>query len=353
MVVELAPVADHAAGVLLAFEAMAVGALLLQRADETLHHPVLLRAVRGDELLAHTVAAHPPDAVAADEHQAVVRAQQEGALHPFQRSEADDQRLLQRRRRTGLAAARELPAQQLSGNTLRYSPRPGRDVALRQKIIALAHRHRRCGVGMIHLQLRQVGERTNYKRVERLNRKAHLQTRRRKRKKIPIGERQPLERPARANEVWSMDFVFDRTADSRVIKCLTVVDDATHEAVEIETERAISGHCVVRVLERLALSRGLPKVIRSDNGKEFCGRTMVTWAHERGVLLRLIEPPRLCRRLRTLRGWSDDEAEVFEGSPGASCAHGAAAPEPDHPSEWATIQSVAAKLGCTPQTLHN
>ena len=53
---------------------------------------------------------------------------------------------------------------------------------------------------------------------------------------------------------------------------------------------AISGHGVVRVLERLALSRGLPKVIRSDNGKEFCGRTMVTWAHERGVLLRLIEP---------------------------------------------------------------
>lgn len=27
--------------------------------------------------------------------------------------------------------------------------------------------------------------------------------------------------------------------------------------------------------------------------------------------------------------------------------------QPDHPSEWATIQSVAAKLGCTPQTLRN
>jgi transposase-like protein len=27
--------------------------------------------------------------------------------------------------------------------------------------------------------------------------------------------------------------------------------------------------------------------------------------------------------------------------------------QPDHPSEGATIQSVAAKLGCTPQTLHN
>ena len=38
------------------------------------------------------------------------------------------------------------------------------------------------------------------------------------------------------------------------------------------------------------MSRGLPKVIRTDNGKEFCGKAMVTWAHERGVQLRLIEP---------------------------------------------------------------
>jgi hypothetical protein len=30
-----------------------------------------------------------------------------------------------------------------------------------------------------------------------------------------------------------MDFVFDRTAEGRVIKCLTIVDDATHEAVAI------------------------------------------------------------------------------------------------------------------------
>ena len=27
-----------------------------------------------------------------------------------------------------------------------------------------------------------------------------------------------------------------------------------------------------------------------DNGKEFCGRAMLTWAHTRGVTLRLIEP---------------------------------------------------------------
>jgi len=114
--------------------------------------------------------------------------------------------------------------------------------------------------------------------------------RRRKPKKVPAGERQPLLRPIAANQVWSMDFVFDRTAEGRVIKCLTIVDDATHEAVAIETERAICDHMLTRVLDRLALSHGLPKVIRTDNGKEFCGKAIVTWAHHRGVDLRLIEP---------------------------------------------------------------
>ena len=33
-----------------------------------------------------------------------------------------------------------------------------------------------------------------------------------------------------------MDFVFDRTAEGRVLKCLAIVDDATHEAVAIEVE---------------------------------------------------------------------------------------------------------------------
>ena len=44
------------------------------------------------------------------------------------------------------------------------------------------------------------------------------------------------------------------------------------------------------MLDRLALTRGLPRVIRTDNGKEFCGKAMVAWAHARGVQLRLIQP---------------------------------------------------------------
>lgn len=43
-------------------------------------------------------------------------------------------------------------------------------------------------------------------------------------------------------------------------------------------------------MEELAINRGLPRVICTDNGKEFCGRAMLAWAHAHNVLLRLIEP---------------------------------------------------------------
>lgn len=190
----------------------------------------------------------------------------------------------------GLSQRRALAIVRMSASAYRYAPRPDHNVELRECIVALAQRHRRYGVGMIHLKLRQGGMRVNYKRVERLYQEAQLQVRRRKRKKVQPGERQPLVRPVAANQVWSMDFVFDRTAEGRVIKCLTIVDDATHEAVTIEVERAISGLGVTRVLDRLALSRGLPQVIRTDNGKEFCGKAMVIWAYQQGVQLRLIQP---------------------------------------------------------------
>ena len=144
--------------------------------------------------------------------------------------------------------------------------------------------------GMIHLKLRQAGERVNHKRVHRLYVEERLQIRRRRRKKVPIADRQPLVKPTGPNEVWSADFVFDRTAEGRVLKCLAIVDDATTEAVAIVPARALSGVAVTRVLDRLALTRGLPRVLRTDNGLEFCGRAMLTWAHERRVTLRLIAP---------------------------------------------------------------
>ncbi|KOR50365.1 transposase, partial [Xanthomonas oryzae] len=55
----------------------------------------------------------------------------------------------------------------MSASALRDRPREDRNVELRERILALAHRHRRYGVGMISLKLRQEGRLVNYKRVER------------------------------------------------------------------------------------------------------------------------------------------------------------------------------------------
>jgi transposase InsO family protein len=143
---------------------------------------------------------------------------------------------------------------------------------------------------MIYLKLRQSGQQVNHKRVHRLYALEKSQVRRRRRKKVPVMERQPLVRPGAVNEVWSMDFVFDRVAGGRAIKCLAVVDDATHEAVAVIPEHNMSGQHVVRVLDQICGQRGHPQIIRTDNGKEFCGRAMLSWTHEKQIALRLIEP---------------------------------------------------------------
>jgi putative transposase len=142
----------------------------------------------------------------------------------------------------GLSERRSLQVIGMSASALRYQPRADRNGVLRERIIALAQRHRRYGAGMIYLKLRQAGELVNHKRIERLYALEKLQVRRRRRKKIPVSERQPLIRPGSPNEVWSADFVFDRIASGRTLKCLVIVDDATHEAVAIAVEHCMGGN---------------------------------------------------------------------------------------------------------------
>lgn len=190
----------------------------------------------------------------------------------------------------GLSERRALGVVRMSASAFRYQPAPDRNQALRARIVVIAQRHRRYGAPMIYLKLRQEGLLVNHKRVDRLYAEEGLQIKRRKRKKVPIRDRQPLLRPECADQVWSMDFVFDRSADGRVLKCLTVVDDATNESVALVVERAIGGEMLTRILDRICQERSYPQVIRTDNGKEFCSRAMLSWCHLHGVKHCLIEP---------------------------------------------------------------
>ena len=66
----------------------------------------------------------------------------------------------------GLSERHALTVVGMSASALRYTPRPDRNAALRDRIVALAHRHRRYGAGMIYLKLRQAGQVVNHKRVD-------------------------------------------------------------------------------------------------------------------------------------------------------------------------------------------
>jgi len=148
----------------------------------------------------------------------------------------------------------------------------------------------RFGYRRIHVLLRRGGWRVNHKRVYRIYRAEGLAVRRRKRKRMAVGLRTVLPPPSRPNERWSMDFTLDTLASGRRFRTLNVVDDFTRECLAIEVDTSLGGARVVRVLDRLIAARGRPDVIVCDNGPEFAGRTVDTWAYGAGVKIHFIRP---------------------------------------------------------------
>jgi len=164
------------------------------------------------------------------------------------------------------------------------------DEPIREAITEFVKRFSRRGLPRLQDWLEKKGHAINHKRTARIYREMGMQVRKRKRKRLGRLPKVVRPVPSRPNEVWSMDFVFDRVASGRTLKCLVVVDDATHEAVSIVVEHSMGGNQLTRVLDQLCSLRGRPIVIRSDNGPEFIGKAMLTWAHRCGVTLRTIEP---------------------------------------------------------------
>jgi len=161
---------------------------------------------------------------------------------------------------------------------------------LRERIVELAGERRRFGYRRLYVLLRREGWVINHKAVHRIYREEGLQVRRRKRKRIGPADRQPIELPQKVNERWSMDFVSDVLSNGRRIRTLNIVDDFSRECPAIEVDTSLTGARVVRVLERLSLTRKLPMAIVVDNGPELISKALDEWAYRNGVRLHFIEP---------------------------------------------------------------
>lgn len=174
----------------------------------------------------------------------------------------------------------------------RYVARRQPDEALRARLIELAGMKSRWGYRTL-CEIVNRDRVVNHKKVHRIYKGEGLQVhRRRRRKRVVAAQRVPMKLPQRANQRWSMDFTRDTLANGRAFRTLNIVDDYTRECPAIEVDHSLPGLRVVRVLERLAESRGLPETIVVDNGPEFAGRVLDRWAYRRKVRLHFIDPGR-------------------------------------------------------------
>lgn len=181
----------------------------------------------------------------------------------------------------------------LSRDSFRNPPMASEQTqTLRCRIVDIAHQRRRFGYRRVHDLLRRDFPGVNHKRVYRLYREANLAVRKRKKSKRPLNERVPLQLAKAVNEVWSMDFVSDSLSNGRRLKYLTVADDFSHECVDFAVDFGISGEYVTRLLDRAAVFRGYPDMVRTDNGPEFTSRVFMAWAQTHGIRHILIQPGR-------------------------------------------------------------
>jgi putative transposase len=155
---------------------------------------------------------------------------------------------------------------------------------LNREIKRLARRHPRFGYRMIHALLLRRGWTINIKRVRRLWIELGLKRPVRLRKARKLGPKPGtsanscVNQPTRfKNDVWTCDFIFDRTAGGRSLKWLTLVDEYTRECLVLHAATSITGADVRRIVARVIGRRGAPTRIRSDNGSEFICEALVNW----------------------------------------------------------------------------
>ena len=82
----------------------------------------------------------------------------------------------------------------------------------------------------------------------------------------------------------------DSLWNGRKYRLLNIMDDYNRELLTVQIDTSLPSARVVRALEWLAEQRGLPKVIRLDNGPEFISNKLGQWCMKKQVDPRFIQP---------------------------------------------------------------
>lgn len=202
--------------------------------------------------------------------------------------------MLDVRERHGFSERRVCRALGHPRSTQRYIPAPRDDEEpLTRDLLRLASPYGRDGYRRITALLRNEGWSVSFSRVERLWKREGLKVPQKQRKRARLwlndGSRVRL-RASRSNEVWSYDFVADRTHDGRPFRILTLVDEYTRESWAMPVTRKLNSEDVLQTLADVMVERGVPTYLRSDNGAEMTAHRVRNWLAAVGAKTLYIEP---------------------------------------------------------------
>jgi len=192
--------------------------------------------------------------------------------------------------RFGVSQRRATRALDLPRSSLRYTPVKGDEqAALARRIEELAGLHPRYGYRRIWALLDREGWSVNKKAVRRQWRLLGLKL------AGPRANPRPRRthgqdanachlRPSRGkDDVWTWDFLFDRTSDGRSLKWLSLIDEYTRECLALEARRGMTAEEIRVILAEVAARRGgPPHRVRSDNGPEFAADAVRSWLETTG-----------------------------------------------------------------------
>src|SRR5436305_7883229 len=178
----------------------------------------------------------------------------------------------------------------LARSSLLYAPVVSDErSALARRIEVLSGLHPRFGYRRIWVMLDREGWSVNKKAVRRIWRLSGLklaQPRANPKPRRPHGQDANAchLRPSRGkDDVWTWDFLFDRTSDGRSLKWLSLIDEYTRECLALEARRGMTAEEIRVILAEVAVRRGgPPHRIRSDNGPEFAAEAVRSWLESTG-----------------------------------------------------------------------
>ena len=160
-----------------------------------------------------------------------------------------------------------------------------------KRIVWLSRKYPRYGYRRIRALLLREGWKAGRKFVQRIRRQEGLGVKGRGPRRRRRGHSTALPtRATRLNEVWSWDFVHDRTDNGSSLKMLTLMDEYSRQCLKIRVSRKLKAKDVLDALAEAMAERGVPAHIRSDNGPEFIAREVQDWLEEMGICTIYIDP---------------------------------------------------------------